>query len=135
MAHGHDDVETAVKVALAAFEGVTHIGDRDQFVIYNDLILAALSEAARKALQMLPNSYQIQSPLIRESIEKGLAQGLVQGRTEEKALSVLEVFDARDIVVPEEVRKRILACTDLVQLSTWHKRAITVASVDELFTQ
>ncbi len=131
MAHGHNDVETAVKVALAAFEGVTHLGDRDQFVIYSDLILAALSEAARKALQMLPTGYQFQSPLIRESIEKGL----VQGRTQEKALSVLEVFEARDIAVSEVQRTRILACADLEQLSHWLKRAVTVQAADELFTQ
>ncbi len=135
MAHGHDDVETAVKVALAAFEGVTHLGDRDQFVIYNDLILAALSEAARKALQMLPTGYQFQSPLIRESIEKGLVQGRTEGRAEGQAVSVLEVFEARDIAVSEVQRTRILACADLEQLSRWHRRAITVSSPDELFTQ
>ena len=127
MAHGHDDVETAVKIALAAMSGAEHVSDRDQYVLYSDLILSALSGAARKALQMIPEGYQYQSPLIRESIEKG--------RTLEKALSVIEVFEARDISVSEEQRSRILGCSDLEMLSHWHKRAVTAASVDELFAQ
>lgn len=139
LAHGHDEVDVAVKVALAAMSAVTHLGDRDRFVLYSDLILAALSDAARKALQMIPEGYQFQSPIIRESIEKGLVQGRAEGRAEgralEKALSVLEVFEARAIPVSTDHRNRILACTDLECLSRWHKRAIKVASVDELFTQ
>ncbi|MGC4069486.1 MAG: hypothetical protein QM784_33500 [Polyangiaceae bacterium] len=143
LAHGHDEVEVAVKEALAAMSAVTHLGDQDRFVLYSDLILTALSDAARKALQMIPEGYQFRSPIIRESIEKGLIQGhaegetkgRAEGRTFEKALSVLEVFEARDIPVSPDQRGRILACTDLEQLSRWHKRAIKVASVDELFTQ
>jgi hypothetical protein len=134
MAHGQDEVETAVKVAQAAFEGIGHLSDRDQIVIYSDMILAALSDAARKALQMIPEGYQFQSPLIRESIEKGLAQGRVEGRVEEKAVSVLEVFEARALQVSAEQRRQILACTDLEQLSLWHRRAVTVSAVSELFT-
>ncbi len=139
LAHGHDEVEIAVKVALAAMSAVTLLGDRDRFVLYSDLILAALSDAARKALQMIPEGYQFQSPIIRESIEKGILQGRAEGRTEgrtlEKALSVLEVFEAREISVSAEQRSRILACTVLDQLSLWLKRAVRVASADELFTQ
>ena len=127
MAHGHNDVETAVKVALAAMSGIRHLSDRDQYVLYSDLILAALSDAARKALQMIPEGYQYQSPLIRESIEKGRALG--------QALSVIEVFEAREIPVSDEQRSRILGCSDLEMLSHWLKQAVTVASVDELFAQ
>jgi hypothetical protein len=135
LAHGHDDVEIAVKVALTALAGIEHLSDRDQYVLYSDLILAALSDAARKALQMIPEGYQYQSPLIRESIEKGRNEGLSEGRALGQALSVIEVFEAREIAVSEEQRSRIIACSDLDMLSRWHKRAVTVASVDELFTQ
>jgi hypothetical protein len=77
--------------------------------------------------------------LINSSLEHGLSQGLEQGRAEgraqEKAQSILEVFEARDIPVSAEHRERILACTDLATLSTWLKRAVTVASADELLEQ
>lgn len=135
MAHGHDEQEIAVKVGLAAMAGASHVSDPDQFVLYSDLILNALSEAARKALQMIPEGYQYQTPLIRESIEKGQREGRAAGRAAEKALSVLEVFEARDIPVSTEHRERILGCSDLDVLSQWLKRAVTVASADELFTQ
>jgi flagellar biosynthesis/type III secretory pathway protein FliH len=50
--------------------------------LYSDLIHAALSDAARKALQMIPEGYQFQTRLIRESIEKGREEGLKVGREE-----------------------------------------------------
>jgi hypothetical protein len=131
MAHGHDAVEIAVKVALTAMAGIEHLSDRDQYVLYSDLILAALSEAARKALQMIPEGYQYQTPLIRDSIEKGRNEGRALGQ----ALSVIEVFEAREIAMSEEHRARILACSDLDILTHWLKTAITVTSVDKLFTQ
>ncbi|MGC4070651.1 MAG: hypothetical protein QM784_39465 [Polyangiaceae bacterium] len=45
------------------------------------------------------------------------------------------MFEARDILVSPDQRGRILACANLEQLTQWLKRAIKVASVDELFTQ
>jgi hypothetical protein len=106
-------------------------GRTNRVVLYSDLIYAALSEAARKALQMIPQGYQYKTPYIRDAIE----QGRTEGRAEGQARSVLEVFEARQIIVSEEQRSRILACTDLAQLSQWHKRALRVTSVEELFTQ
>lgn len=57
MAHGKSDVERAVQIALAAVAGAKRVSDRDLSVLYSDLIDAALSEAARKAFQMLPQGY------------------------------------------------------------------------------
>jgi len=36
---------------------VAGITDRDLYMLYNDIIFASLSEAARKALQMIPEGY------------------------------------------------------------------------------
>jgi hypothetical protein len=58
MAHGRGEVQRAVKIALAAVAGVELVSDRGLFVLYSDLIDAALSEAARKAFQMLPQGYE-----------------------------------------------------------------------------
>lgn len=135
MAHGHSEVETAVSIARAALSGIEHLSDRDQYMLYSDLILAALSEAARKALQMIPRGYEFQTPLIRDSIEKGRTEGRTEGRALGQAMSVIEVFEARSLSISEEQRARILACTDLDMLTKWLKRAVTVASADELFTQ
>jgi len=125
MAHGRGDVDRAVQIALAAIAGVALISDRDLFVLYSDLIDAALSEAARKAFQMLPQGYEFQSELIRKSIDKGRAAG--------GAADVLDVLDARGLIVSPEQRDQILGCTDLEMLKRWLRRAATIASVDALF--
>jgi hypothetical protein len=117
MAHGRGDVAVAVQIALAAVAGVEGVSDPDRFVLYSDLIESALSEAARKAFQMLPEGYQFQSETMRKS----------------KALDVLEVLDARGLAVTTEQRERIVECSDSETLKRWLRAAATVASVRELF--
>lgn len=124
MAHGHDDVETAVKVALAATAGLRSVPE-DRVVLYSDLIEAALSEAARKAFFMLPEGYEFQSKTVRESFLKG--------RASEKAADVIAFLEARGLEVSEAQRQRILETSDLETLSRWVRRAATVTSVDALF--
>jgi hypothetical protein len=46
---------------------------------------------------------------------------------------VLTVLSARGIPVPSAVREQILACTDLAQLETWLRRAVTATTADDLF--
>lgn len=48
------------------------------------------------------------------------------------AESILVVLEARDITVPDDVRERIEACTDPRTLDRWIRRAVTVATADEL---
>ncbi|HMA94687.1 MAG TPA: hypothetical protein VKP30_18485 [Polyangiaceae bacterium] len=125
--------------ALLREAGVRQLSGQDQIMLYSDLILAALSDAARKAFEMTPEGYKYQSPLIRDSIEKGLVQGRAEGReegrTEGMARSILAVLEARSIPVSAELRTRIMACSDLGQLSQWLRRAVTAVSADELITQ
>jgi hypothetical protein len=125
MAHGRGDVEQAVQIASAAAAGARRVLDRDFSVLYFDLINAALSEAARKAFQMLPQGYEFQSELVRKSVEKG--------RVAEKAADVLDVLDARGLTVSAEQRERVLGCNDLDVLKTWLRRAAVVTSADALF--
>jgi hypothetical protein len=40
---------------------------------------------------------------------------------------------ARGIRLPDEVRERILSCTDLDQIELWIQRAATATAADELF--
>jgi hypothetical protein len=65
-----------VQIAFAALAGAKVVRDRDVAVLYFDLIDAALSEAARKAFQMLPQGYEFQSELVRKSVEKGRSEGV-----------------------------------------------------------
>jgi hypothetical protein len=42
------------------------------------------------------------------------------------------VLDARGVHVSEATREEILACTDLAQLDTWVRRAVTAPTVDDV---
>ncbi|MGC4087455.1 MAG: hypothetical protein QM756_06110 [Polyangiaceae bacterium] len=93
MAHGQGEAALAVRIATAASAGLRAIHDMDRAVLYSDFIVSALGEAARKAFQMFPAGYQIQSELIRNLIAKaqaelelkGHANGEAKGRAEGEA--------------------------------------------------
>jgi len=64
MAHGHGDVDTAIKLASLAAQAAraTQALDSDMQAPNLDLIETALGEAARKAFAMLPETYQFTGP-------------------------------------------------------------------------
>jgi hypothetical protein len=55
------------------------------------------------------------------------------GEMERLPLTIIEMLSARGIDVPEDVRARIVDCTDLNQLNTWVDRAATANSIEDLF--
>lgn len=129
MAHGRGDVETAVQIALSAAAGSVPL-DEDTRVLYFDLIEAALSEAARKAFEMLPQNYEFQGPTYKKAKLEGQLEGQVA-----MAASVLDVLEARGLSVSDDVRQRVQSTTDLDQLRHWIRRAAVITSADELFDE
>jgi hypothetical protein len=129
MAHGRGDVQTAVKIATLAAQAANAAEalDTDMQALYLDLIETALGEAARKAFAMIPETYQFSGP----SFLKGQAVGEARG----EANAVLAFLETRGLAPTEEQRQRVLACTDLEQLNSWVRRAVTLSDVDELFSQ
>ena len=61
------------------------------------------------------------------------AEARAEARATEKAADVLAVFEARGLAVSDELRARVLACTDLDQLGLWLRRAVTVAAPGDIF--
>jgi hypothetical protein len=129
MAHGRGDVQTAVKLATLAAQAANAAEtlDMDMHALYLDLIETALGEAARKAFEMLPETYKFQGP----TYLKGQAVGEARG----EAKAVLAFLEARGLAPTEQQRQRILACADLEQLNTWVRKAVTLVDVEELFAQ
>jgi len=140
------DPELAILSALAHGKGphaeqVGHAALRstlrlpaDQQLVYCDLILAALTDAARTALENLMRSrYEYQSDFAKKYFSEGRAEGEAKGRAEGEAKALLAVLQARGVPVSDEARGRILACTDAAQLDAWVRKAVAVASADELF--
>lgn len=127
IAHGGDELEQALAVGQAGLSAVEALQklDAERAMIYFDLIRAALSDAARKAIDaMISQKYEFQSDFARRYIAEGKAEG--------RATSVIGVLEARGIVLTAEERARILACTDLDILDDWVRRAVTVERAEEL---
>jgi hypothetical protein len=142
MAHGHGDVETAVKIALSAASATAAL-DEDTRVLYFDLIETALSDAARKGFAMLPESYEFQGPTFKkgklEGERAGRLEGERAGKLEGQALmgaeAVLTILQTRGLLPTEVQRERLLACEDLDSIKAWIAKAVTAPSVDALFDE
>lgn len=78
---------------------------------------------------MAAGTYEYRSDFARRYVGQGRAEGNAEG----EARALLAVLDARGISVPEDARTRITSCTDLDQLDTWVRRAVTADSVQDLF--
>jgi hypothetical protein len=128
MAHGK--AEVGASVALAALAAVAGL-DEERGLLYWDLLLLSLSEAARAALEELMDAgnYEYQSDFAKTHRAQGKAEGWVAG----EATAVLTFLDARGIAVTAEHKSRILACSDLAVLERWIRKAVSVTTADELF--
>lgn len=58
-----------------------------------------------------------------------------RGKAQGEVRAVLTVLDARQIDVPEPVRRRITECADADQLDVWVRRAATADTVEDLFDE
>ena len=148
MAHGHE--AGAERLGRAALLGMLRLSD-DRQVLYFDLVFAALSEAAKTALEelMTTGNYEFQSDFAKKyfaqgeaagvakgeaaGVAKGEAAGVAKGEAKGEAKALLAVLGARGLRVSDEARARILACTDATRLDAWVRKAITVSSADQLF--
>jgi hypothetical protein len=121
MTHGAHHGEPVFYALLAALDvlGPEHAD------LYADLVLAALPTAARKLLEvcMTATTHRYQSDFARRYYGQG------------EAHAVVTVLETRGIEVPADVRERIAACTDLDQLTTWVRRAVTVRTAQDLFAE
>jgi hypothetical protein len=77
---------------------------------------------------MASGNWEYQSDFARRYVAEGRAEGQAQGR----AHAVLAVLAARHIDVPEDVRARISACSDLALLEQWLARAANARSLADV---
>jgi hypothetical protein len=125
MAHGQGAVDEAIRVALAALHAASTYAD-DRALLYSDLVLAALSGAARTALEeLMTQGYEYQSDFAKRH--------RAQGAAEARARDVVTFLEARGLAISAAQRERILACTDLDELDRWVRKAATVTNTEALF--
>ena len=133
LAHGRGEVETAVAIGRVAINAVLSLPE-EQRMLYSLLIEQALSDAARKALEMEPHIEKFFSEAHRRSYADGKAKGEAEGEAKGKAEALLLILRRRSLVMSDDQQRRIVTCTDLATVERWLDRAFTVASLDELLT-
>ena len=143
MSHGSEP--GAAERAVAIFGALRQL-DEERSRLYHDLVMAALSDAARKALEVIMNSgsYEYQSDFARKYVAQGRAEGIAQGKAEGEAKgkaegeakgeaqALLTILTVRGLPVTEAQRQRILSCADLAQLDRYLRRAVSAASTEEV---
>jgi hypothetical protein len=116
-------------LALQQIAGV----DAQRLQTYTRLIRLTASAAVREALEELMATVFPRDDFIDGLLDQGRAEGEAKGRAEGEAKMLLRVLAARGLAVPSEVRERILSCTDTTRLEAWADRAVSAASITEIF--
>jgi hypothetical protein len=119
----HPERDLIFHALLTALDSV----DQDHAARYTDLVLTVLPKAARDHLEalMTAGTYEYKSDFARRYLAEGRAEGEVR--------ALLAILNTRGIPVPEDARARITGCTDLDQLDTLIRRAITATTIQDLF--
>lgn len=75
--------------------------------------------------------YAYQSETVRQHIALGRELGIAEGW----AKGVLIVLETRGIEVSQDIRRRILECTDLETLEGWLRRAAVITETSQLIAE
>ncbi|WP_312018545.1 hypothetical protein [Streptomyces sp. I05A-00742] len=132
MAHGRDPAVDDILDALARALGTA---DEEDVVFYAEMLESGLGDtrAAKtwRKLVKIHTYFPGRGTLIEETLE----QGRVEGQAKERAETVLRMLERREVAVPDEVRERVLGCSDLETLGRWLDRAFTVTNAEDLFEE
>jgi hypothetical protein len=127
---GHAEVDAMFPALMEALRSLRP----KKAILYYDIVLAGLPKAARarwEAFMTTTVGYEYHSELFRKIAAENQEVGEARG----EARAVLTVLDARGVQMPAAVREQILACTDLAQLDTWLRRAVTATTVDDVIRE
>jgi hypothetical protein len=130
MAHGQDaDIAKATQIAQVA-QSVSLGLDADRSRLYVDLVLNALSEAARRALRtMLPFKYEYQSDFAKQYYGQGKAEGRAEGQAVLIRM-VLRQLNFRFGTVDDATKEK-LAAASIAQLDEIGERLATAQTLQE----
>ncbi|GGP33100.1 hypothetical protein GCM10010501_76340 [Streptomyces libani subsp. rufus] len=135
MTHGRGPQAPAILESLAS---ALRTIDPDSAAVFVQFVDSCLADPQAKQMWrelMTAIQYFWRHPLAEQVREEGREQGLEQGRAQAKAEMVVRILEWRGIPVPDAVRERVLACTDLGRLEVWAQRAVHAAEATELFTE
>jgi hypothetical protein len=121
------DIPLAARIASAAIVASADI-DAEHSRLYLDLILIALPQNVREALEANMNSlgYEYQSDFARRYFGQGKAEGKVEGRVE----IILKQLALRFGLLTEAVQARVRSAQD-AQLDAVAERVLTAQTLEE----
>ncbi|WP_394831120.1 hypothetical protein LVJ94_31875 [Pendulispora rubella] len=67
-----------------------------------------------------------------ETYKRLVAEDIAEAEAKAEARAVLTVLSTRKLPVSDDVRAKILACTDLAVLERWLQRAVTASNAEEV---
>ncbi|MFE9627021.1 hypothetical protein [Streptomyces sp. NPDC006527] len=129
MTHGRGRQAPAILESLAA---ALRTIDRDSAAVLVQFVDSCLANPQAQQLWrdlMTTMQYFWRHPLAQEVRE----QGREEGRIADRAEMALRILEWRGIPVPDAVRTRVEACTDLDRLTAWSKRAVHATTAEDLF--
>jgi hypothetical protein len=130
LAHGREP--HALQIGRAALAAASRLDD-ERRTLYTDLVLYALAGEAREALEIEMNlsNYEFKSDFFKRKLAEGEARAEARG----EARAVLTLLAARGLTMTEDVRARILSCTDLATLDRWVARAAAAVTAEEVIAE
>jgi hypothetical protein len=126
--HGTDPTIDEMFPALA--EALRTVDPKTAIAFY-DIILAGLPMPARERWEAHVTT-SVGHTYRSDPFRRRFADGEARGEARGEAQAILTVLDERGVAVPVEARDRILACTDLNQLTTWLRRAARANTIDDV---
>ncbi|MEY7980935.1 hypothetical protein AB8O53_32065 [Streptomyces pilosus] len=95
------------------------------------------SEHARKIWRNLMETLFTprRGTLVGDARLAGQEEGREEGRAAGKAEQLLRLMERRSFPVTEEIRQRVITCTDMPLLDLWFDRAIDATTLDEVFAR
>ncbi|MGW2087600.1 hypothetical protein [Streptomyces sp. NPDC001880] len=146
-----DVAEARKDLALATLAAITHADNPDVGAILKTLSaalrdtpeaitdpiveLTAQGLGNRPAAQQWRNLVAVDTSFYKSFMSEEIRdEGRAQGRAQGRAESLLLVLEARGITLAEEAREKITSCDDPQLLRQWLNRAVTAATIEEVFT-
>ncbi|MGW7046763.1 hypothetical protein ACWGDT_29530 [Streptomyces avermitilis] len=125
--HGRDPAVSAILKALAAALKGLEAHDPDTATIFVEFTTQGLERKSQAA--------EIWRDLVAADTSFFTSWLSQEIRAEARAEDVVRLLDRRGLVLSEADRERITSCDDLDALTLWFDRAITAASVAEVFAE
>jgi hypothetical protein len=126
------EAQEVVRAAAERIEATTDAELRETLTRAMISMLGDPLVAVLKEMWMKPIVFP-ESPAARELRELLEARGELRGELRGEARALLTVLAARGLNVDEDTRARIRACVDALTLDRWVTRAVTAATLDDVF--